>query len=73
MTDLPASTGVSAFTARARRIHLVGFELPCRIGLHAFELDGPQTVRFDITLDIDPGLVPQDDRLDSVVDYDYLR
>ncbi len=57
-----------------RRLFLRGLELPVRIGVHDFELGAPQRMRFDIELWVPlAASTPRADRLDEVVDYDFVR
>lgn len=60
--------------AGCRRLFLRDLELPVRIGVHDFELQAPQRVRFNIELYVAlADSTPQHDRLDEVVDYDFVR
>ena len=60
--------------AGCRRLFLHDYTVPVRIGVHDFERDGPQRMRFQVDL-----WVPLDlggdgvDHIDEVVDYDFIR
>ena len=57
-----------------RRLFLRDYEVAMRIGAHAFEKLGAQRVRFNVDLYIPLALsTPAADRLDEVVDYDFIR
>lgn len=57
-----------------RRLFLRGFELPAQIGVHDFEQGAPQRMRFDVDLWVPlVHSTPLADRLDEVVDYDFVR
>ena len=57
-----------------RKLFLRGFELPVHIGIHDFELQAPQRMRFDVDLYV-PYVhsSPTQDRIDEIVDYDFVR
>ncbi len=60
--------------ADCRRLFLRDHDLPVRIGVHAFEKTGPQRLRFNVDLYVPLAVsTPQADRLDEVVDYDFIR
>ena len=60
--------------AGCRRLFLVGHELPARIGVHDFERDAPQRLRVSVDLYVPlAASTPRADRLDEVVDYDFVR
>jgi dihydroneopterin aldolase len=60
--------------ADCRRIFLRNFELHARIGVHAFEKAGEQRMRFNVDLYVPlAASTPRQDRLDEVVDYDFVR
>ena len=61
------------FTVSHRRILLKQFTLDCQIGIHDFELNAPQRITIDVTLDLQTDLAPQDDDINTVLDYDFLR
>jgi dihydroneopterin aldolase len=57
-----------------RRLFLVDHELQVRIGVHDFEQHGPQRLLIDIDLYVPlAASTPRSDRLDEVVDYDFVR
>lgn len=57
-----------------RRLFVRGFELPVRIGVHDFERHGPQRLRLEIEIWVPLATsTPRRDRLDEVVDYDFIR
>ena len=57
-----------------RKLFLRGFELQVRIGIHDFELQGSQRMRFDVDLYV-PYVhsSPTQDRIEEIVDYDFVR
>ncbi len=60
--------------AGCRRLFLRDFEVPIRIGAHAFEKTGAQRVRFNVDLYIPLAIsTPHADALAEVVDYDFIR
>lgn len=57
-----------------RRVFLCAHELPVRIGIHAFEQQGPQRLVLDIDLFVPlSASTPRTDSIDEVVDYDFVR
>ena len=57
-----------------RKLFLRGYEIPVRIGIHDFELQAPQRMRFDVELYVPYAYSsPQADRIDEIVDYDFVR
>ena len=57
-----------------RKLFLRGFELQVRIGIHEFELQAPQRMRFDVDLYVPYAhSSPTQDRIDEIVDYDFVR
>ena len=57
-----------------RRLFLRDHELPVRIGVHDFEQHGPQRLRINVELWVPLAQsTPTSDRLDEVVDYDFVR
>ena len=57
-----------------RRIFLRGLSLRVRIGIHDFERAAAQRILFDIDLYVPlVQTTPQCDRIDEVVDYDFVR
>jgi 7,8-dihydroneopterin aldolase/epimerase/oxygenase len=57
-----------------RRLFLIDHEVPVRIGVHDFERGAPQRLLINIDLWVPlADSTPQDERLDEVVDYDFIR
>lgn len=57
-----------------RRLFIRDFELPVHIGVHDFERQGPQRMRFNVDLYVRlADTTPRADRLHEVVDYDFVR
>ncbi len=57
-----------------RRLFLKRHELPVRIGVHGFERSGPQRLVVDVELFVALAhSTPGADRLDEVLDYDFVR
>ena len=57
-----------------RKLFLRGYELQVRIGIHDFELQAPQRMRFDVDLYVSYAhSSPTEDRIDEIVDYDFVR
>ena len=54
------------------RIILDDFTLPVSIGIHDFERTGPQRIIVRVELDVIPP-TGDNDHIDDVVDYDFLR
>ncbi|WP_066652542.1 MULTISPECIES: dihydroneopterin aldolase [Sphingomonas] len=52
---------------------LDGLDVPMRIGIHPPERAAPQRVMLSVWLHCDYGTAALDDRIDAVVDYDFLR
>jgi 7,8-dihydroneopterin aldolase/epimerase/oxygenase len=60
--------------AGCRRLFLRDHELPVRIGVHAFEKTAPQRLRINVDLYVPLARSSaREDRLDEVVDYDFVR
>ncbi|MDP1792393.1 MAG: dihydroneopterin aldolase [Methylibium sp.] len=60
--------------AACRRVFLKSYALPVRIGVHDFERLGPQRLLIDVDLYVPlAASTPCSDRLDEVVDYDFIR
>jgi dihydroneopterin aldolase len=60
--------------ADCRRLFLRDYEVWINIGVHDFEKRGEQRVVIDVDLFVPLALTtPKDDRLDEVVDYDFIR
>jgi dihydroneopterin aldolase len=57
-----------------RRLFLRDYAVPVNIGVHDFEKNGPQRLLINVDLYVPLALsTPQADRLDEVVDYDFIR
>jgi len=57
-----------------RKLFLRGFELPVQIGIHDFELQAAQRMRFDVDLYVPfAHSKPTQDRIEEIVDYDFVR
>ena len=57
-----------------RRLFLRNHEVRVDIGVHDFEKRAPQRMLFNVDLYVPLALsTPKDDRLDEVVDYDFIR
>jgi len=52
---------------------LDGLELVMGLGIHAEELAGPQRVIVNVRMDVDYPAPPSDDRIEQVLDYDFIR
>jgi 7,8-dihydroneopterin aldolase/epimerase/oxygenase len=60
--------------ADCRRLFLRNYKVHVRIGAHAFETLGAQRVVFNVELFVPLALsTPVEDRLDEVLDYDFIR
>lgn len=58
----------------ARRLFLKDHEVMVRIGAHDFEKQAPQRMLFNVDLYVPyESSTPQSDRLNEVVDYDFIR
>lgn len=65
---------LSELSLRCRRMFLRGLTVQARIGVHDFELRGPQRVLLDIELWVPlERSSPANDALHEVVDYDFVR
>lgn len=63
-----------ALLADCRRLFVRRMEMMVNIGAHEFERQGPQRVMIDIDLYVPLALsTPQRDKLDEVLDYDFIR
>jgi 7,8-dihydroneopterin aldolase/epimerase/oxygenase len=63
-----------ALLARCRRLFVRRMEMMVNIGAHEFERNGPQRVMIDIDLYVElSASTPRSDRLDEVLDYDFIR
>ncbi|MGA8009587.1 MAG: dihydroneopterin aldolase [Thiomonas sp.] len=57
-----------------RRLFLTNYEVRINIGVHDFEKRGEQRVLINVDLFIPLAMsTPQQDKLDEVVDYDFMR
>ena len=57
-----------------RRLFLRGLTVQAQIGIHDFELQAAQRLIIDVDLYVSfAGTSPKDDRIDEVVDYDFVR
>lgn len=57
-----------------RRLFLRNYEVMINIGVHEFEKKGEQRVVFNVDLFIPlAASTPKEDKLDEVVDYDFIR
>ncbi len=57
-----------------RRLFLRGITVQAHIGIHDFELKSSQRIVIDVDLYVSfEGTAPKDDRIDEVVDYDFVR
>ncbi|MFO1079611.1 MAG: dihydroneopterin aldolase [Reyranellaceae bacterium] len=56
-----------------RRIFIRDFRLPVSIGIHDFELDGPQTVVINVELALAPADRAHGDQIANVLDYDVVH
>jgi dihydroneopterin aldolase len=63
-----------AALAGCRRLFLRNHEIAVRIGVHDFEHQAPQRIRFNVDLYVPLALsTPRADQLEEVVDYDFIR
>ncbi len=59
---------------KCRRLFLRGLTVQAHIGIHDFELKSSQRLIIDVDLYVSfAGTSPKDDRIDEVVDYDFVR
>jgi dihydroneopterin aldolase len=59
---------------KCRRLFLRGLSVQANIGIHDFELQAAQRVVIDVDLYVSfAATSPKDDRIDEVVDYDFVR
>jgi len=51
------------------------YEIIASIGIHEFERKNPQRIIIDVSLELAGGALPDaaEDRIDTVLDYDFLR
>jgi len=60
--------------AHCRRLFLCGHEVLVHIGVHDFEIGKPQRLLIHVDLYVPLALsTPKADRIDEVVDYDFIR
>ena len=55
-----------------RKVIITDLILLISIGIHGFEKKRKQEVKFNIILDISPLLIPSDDELNSIVNYETI-
>jgi dihydroneopterin aldolase len=69
------SSTLTHFTlSTCRRLFLRNYEVMINIGVHEFEKKGEQRVVFTVDLFIPlAASTPKEDKLDEVVDYDFIR
>lgn len=68
------STLIHPDLANCRRLFLRNFAVQINIGVHEFEKQGEQRVLVNVDLYIPLAVsTPQEDRLEEVVDYDFMR
>lgn len=73
-SPFPSPHAVSALLAQCRRLFLRGLQVQASIGIHGFEREAPQRMRFDIDLYVPLHTsTPQRDAIEEVVDYDFVR
>lgn len=73
-SPFPSPHAVSALLAQCRRLFLRGLQVQASIGIHGFEREAPQRMRFDIDLYVLLHTsTPQRDAIEEVVDYDFVR
>ena len=59
---------------KCRRLFLRGLSVKANIGIHDFELQAAQRIVIDVDLYVSfAATSPKDDRIDEVVDYDFVR
>lgn len=58
-----------------RRIFLRDYEIIASIGIHEFERQNPQRIIVNVSLDLANDMTPDtaEDRIETVLDYDFLR
>ncbi len=68
------STLIHPDLTKCRRLFLRNFEVQINIGVHEFEKQGEQRVLINVDLYIPLAMsTPQEDQLEEVVDYDFMR
>ena len=69
-----SSTLTHPALSTCRRLFLSNYEVMINIGVHEFEKKGEQRVVFNVDLFIPlAASTPKEDKLDEVVDYDFIR
>ena len=69
-----SSTLTHPTLSHCRRLFLRNYEVMINIGVHEFEKKGEQRVVFNVDLFIPlAASTPKEDKLDEVVDYDFIR
>ena len=64
----------NALLHHCRRLFLQGMQVDAHIGIHDFEQGRTQRLLIDVDLYVSlAGSSPKDDRIDEVVDYDFVR
>ena len=53
-----------------RKVNIKNLILEISVGLHDFEKKKKQRVKFNIDINIDPNLIPDDNNLDSIINYE---
>ena len=53
-----------------RKVIIKDLILNISIGIHTFEKKKKQRVKFNLDINIDPGLVPDDNNLNSIINYE---
>jgi dihydroneopterin aldolase len=68
-------TNNNGVEALQRRMFLRDYEIIASIGIHEFERKNPQRIIIDVSLELAGGALPDaaEDRIDTVLDYDFLR
>ena len=73
-SPIPTPHATAAMLAQCRRLFLRGLQVQASIGIHGFEREAPQRMRFDIDLYVPlHASTPQHDAIEEVVDYDFVR
>ncbi len=55
-----------------RKIFIKDLVLKILVGIHSFEKKKKQRVKFNVEINTDPNLNPNQDNLDSIVNYEYI-
>jgi dihydroneopterin aldolase len=65
---------IDTLLLNCRRLFLRGLTVQAQIGVHDFEQHATQRIVIDVDLYVSfEGTRPKDDRIDEVVDYDFVR